>query len=176
MKRSLLVVGGLIALIAALALAGFAYAQTQTPPQGNNSFGYGAGMMGNYGRGMMGGFGRGMMGNGSYGYGPMHEYMEEALAKALGITQEDLEAKLAAGETMWTVAQAQGLTDAQISELMTNAHSEALKNAVQAGVITQAQADWMDEHMDQMFSNGVGPGACHGGTQGRRGPGLGTDK
>lgn len=176
MKKSLLVIGGIIALIGALALAGLAFAQTQTPPQGNNQNGYGWGMMGGNGRGMMGGNGRGMMGNSSYGYGPMHEYMEEALANALGITKDDLEAKLAAGETMYDVAKAQGMTDAQIGELMTSAHSDALKSAVQAGAITQAQADWMDEHMDQMFSNGAGPGACHGGRQSGRGPIWGTDK
>jgi hypothetical protein len=102
--------------------------------------------------------------------------MEKAVAKTLGITQEDLEAKLAAGETVWSVAKTRGLSDAQITDLMVNARSEALKNAVAAGVITQEQADWMDEHMDQMQGYGIGPGFCHGAGQGQGSPGQRWNK
>lgn len=175
MKKNLLVVAGLLAVILALGIAGFAFAQTQTPPQTNTPNTYGPGMMGGgYGRGVQGGYGRGMMANGTYG--PMHEYMEAAFAKALGISQEDLEAKLAAGETMWSVANAQGLSDSQITDLMVNARSEALKNAVAAGAITQEQADWMDAHMDQMQASGYGPGFCHGNGQQQGGPGWRWNK
>jgi hypothetical protein len=175
MNKNLVVIAGILALIVALSLAGFAFAQTQTPPQSNTPNSYGPGMMGGYGRGMMGsgygrgtaqgGYGRGMMGYG--GYGPIHDYMEAAVAKALGITQADLEAKQAAGETMYSIANAQGLSDAQINDLFDSAHSEALKAAVSAGAITQAQADWMEQHMDQMGAYGMGPGFCHGASQGQ---------
>jgi hypothetical protein len=40
----------------------------------------------------------------------MHEYMEKAFAKALGISEEDLEAALAGGKTMWQVAEEKGMT------------------------------------------------------------------
>lgn len=171
MKKNLLVIAGILAFIVALSLAGLAFAQTQTPPGTNTPNTYGPGMMGGgYGRGMMqGGYGRGMMGNGDYG--PMHEYMEAAFAKALGITQEDLEARIAAGETMWSVAQAQGLSDAQITDMMVTARNEALKAAVAAGAITQEQADWMSQHMTQMQTYGMGPGFCHGNGQQQGGPG-----
>ena len=54
----------------------------------------------------MGRSGQGMMQSG--GYGSMHEYMEQALAAKLGLTEAEIEEKLAAGETMWSIAQAQG--------------------------------------------------------------------
>ena len=182
MKKNLLIIAGILALIVAFSLAGFAFAQTQTPPRLNTSNSYGPGMMGGnrrgmmggYGAGMMNGYGAGMMGNGSYG--PMHEYMEAAFAKALGITHNDLETKLAAGETMWSVAEAQGLSEAQITDLMVSAHGEALKSAVAAGAITQQQADWMDQHMDQMLDYGMGAGFCHGAGQGQGGNGRRGDK
>ena len=41
----------------------------------------------------------------------MHDYMEQALAARLGLTEAEIEDRLAAGESMWSIAQAQGLTD-----------------------------------------------------------------
>ena len=106
---------------------------------------------------MMGGYG--MM---SGGYGPMHEYMVPAFADALGITPEELQSRLDDGETMWDVARAQGLSDEEVYEVMEAAHSKALEQAVEAGVLTQEQADWMDEHMDQMHGESFTSGGCHG--------------
>ncbi len=39
-------------------------------------------------------------------------------------------------------------------------HDEMLKQAVADGVLTQQQADWMDQHMEQMWQNGYGTGGC----------------
>ena len=89
--------------------------------------------------------------------------MEEALAEKLGLSEAEIEEKLATGETMWSIAQAQGLTDEQITELMQSARDEALKAAVAAGAITQEQADWMSQRMQQMHSAGMGAGGCGAG-------------
>jgi hypothetical protein len=158
MNKKWLIVG--VSLIAFLALAaaglvwaGTAYARTQTPPVPD----YPYGMMG----GHYGGFG--MMGGYSGGYGPMHDEMVAALAEGLGLSTEDLEARLEAGETPWEIAASQGLQDEEIANLMSEAHDKALEKAVDAGLLTQEQADWMDEHMDQMWSlDGSGFGGCHG--------------
>jgi len=155
MKKVVLILAGMLVLVAIFGVVGFAYAQTQTPPDEGAPFGAGPG------RGMMGRFGQGMMGG--TGYGPMHEYMEQALATRLGLTEEDIEDKLAAGETMWSIAQAQGLTDEEISALMLTARDEALKAAVAAGDLSQEQADWMSQHMQQMQGFGMGAGGCGGG-------------
>jgi hypothetical protein len=155
MKKVALVFVGLLVFVAVFGVAGFAYAQTQTPPGEGapSAAGPGWGMMGRAGQGMMGGS----------GYGPMHEYMEQALAAKLGLTEQEIEDKLAAGETMWSMAQAQGMTDEEISNLMLAARDEALKAAVAAGELTQEQADWMSQHMQQMRGNGMGAGGCGGG-------------
>ena len=154
MKKTLLVVAAVMTLLAVLGITGYAFAQTPTPTP---SWG---GMMGGWtnGSGHMGG----MMGaNGSYG--PMHNYMLKALTEKLNLSVEELQARLDNGETMWDVARAQGLSDDQVSVLMAEAHNQAVKEAVAAGVITQEQADWMNSHMQQMHGNGFS-GGCHGGT------------
>jgi len=164
MKKTLLVVGLLIAILAALAVAGFALAQKPTP-----NAPYGPGMMGGRGGGMMGGW------NSEDGYGPMHEVMQDAIAEALGITPEELEARYSAGDTAWTIAQEKGLTQDEFTQLMSDARSKALAKLVEDGVLTQEQADWMQDHMGTMMKNGVGygTGGCMGGGYGggRRGPG-----
>ena len=167
MKKFLAISAIVVLTVLVLGVVGFAYAQSQTPPAPDKP--YGRGMMGGWGnRGM----GPGMMGRwGSGGNGLMHEYMEDAFAEAFGISHEDLEAKLDAGETMWSIAQAQGLSDDEIAKLMVDARTKALKKAVTDGVLTQEQADWMSQHMQQAQDAGLGPGACHGSGGPGRGPG-----
>ena len=162
MKNILLIGTGFLLAVLVLGVTGFAYAQTQNPPVAQPFLGQG--MMGGFGRGMMGAFARA-----AGGYGPMHEYMEQALAAKLGLTEEEIEEKLAAGETMWSFASAQGLSVEEIATLMSEVHTEALKAAVADGVLTQEQADWMAQHMQQMHANGFGPGNCLG-----AGPGSGA--
>lgn len=182
MKKILVIGAVVLVVIVAVGAAGLAYAQTQTPyfhmgpgmmggRNASGQAGYGPGMMGgrlaatpgsgtnnSYGPGMMGGRGGwGMMGNA--GYGLMHQFMVDALAKELGMTSADLQTALQSGKTPYQIAQEKGLTAAQISDLMQKVHDEALKQAVASGTLTQQQADWMDQHMEQMWSNGFGPGS-----------------
>ena len=169
MKKILLVVAGFVVATLVFGVAGFAYAQSQTPPTpeypygpgmmgnyDNDASGYGHGMMDSYGgRGMMGGYG--MMGwNGEEG--PMHAAMVAAVAEALGLTPEEIEARHDAGETLWEIAEAEGLSTEEIQDLMFSAHDVALEDAVANGWLTQEQADWMDSHMDQMWEGGS---PCH---------------
>lgn len=149
-------------------LAGYAYAQTQTPPApseygpGMMGGGYGrSGMMGQSGSGMMGqGFGHGMMGN-SNEMTALHAYMYPAIATALGLTPEEFDARHTAGETFWEIAEAQGLTTEEAWTLMQTARETALQQAVTDGVITQEFATWMLEHMETMHDEGYGPGSGH---------------
>lgn len=154
MKKSLVVVAILAALLTALGAVGFALAGQNTPPTP-----YGPGMMGGRGGGMMGGL------RSEDGYGPMHEAMEEAMAEALGISVEELEASHAAGETAWTIAQEKGLTQEQFVQLMSEARQKALDKLVEEGTLTQAQADWMLERMGSRMQSGFGDGTgtCMGG-------------
>jgi Spy/CpxP family protein refolding chaperone len=154
MKTAILIGVIVVVVLAALGVAGYALAQTVTPPSPDNARGWG--MMGRQG-GMMGGW---RSGNGSYG--PMHEYMEDAMAEALGISHDELEELLDQGKTMWQIAQDNGFTQEQFSELMINARTEALKKMVADGVITQEQADWMSSRMQQGWGGRGGFGGCPG--------------
>lgn len=169
MKKGLIIGGVVLAVLIVLGMVGYGYAQAQVLPF--RSFSYGPG----YGRGITGGFGGrgGMMGgwNGS-DYGPMHEYMEKAIAAEFGISEDEVEALHDQGKTIWEYAQEQGLTQEQFQEKMISARTSALNQAVADGVITQQQADWMLQHMNQGWGVGAGNGPCHGGGAfGGRGPG-----
>jgi len=94
--------------------------------------------------------------------GPMHEYMEKAFAEALGISEEDLEAALASGKTMWQVAEEKGMTLEQFQKVMLEARTNAFKQMVDDGVITQAQADWMLSRMGGQGGRFGGQGGCPG--------------
>ena len=171
MKKIIVIVSIVLATIAVLSVAGLAYAQTQTPPvysPGTMGGGYGRG---GRGAGMTGSFGLGMMG-GSYGEeGPMHEYMVDAFAAGLDLTSAEIESRLDAGESMYDIAISQGFTAEQFTELMNQVHSTTLEQAVTNGVITQEQADFMDERMGGAYGYGAGMGCgTYNGTV-QRGPG-----
>jgi len=159
MKKTLMFVAlvGVVAL--ALGVTGYAYAQDDDP---SSPFG-------------RGGFGPGMMGwAGDREFGPLHETMEAAIAEALGISAEELEAAHDEGKTAWDIAQEQSLSAEQFSAMMSEARSAALQQAVADGTITQEQADWMQSRWENMQANGFGPGSgfcADGGHRGGRGHG-----
>ena len=67
------------------------------------------------------------------------------LAKALGMSVEDLRAAYADGETLTTLMDEKGLDAATVREKLQAAYTEALAQAVEDGVITQEQADAMSQ-------------------------------
>ena len=161
MKKILVGVALLGIAVLTFGAVGFVYAQTQTPPAPD--YPYGPGMMGGYrghGPGMMG-FGYGWMGYGGH-EGPMHESMITGLAKATGLSVEEIEKRHDAGETFSAIAAAEGLSEGEIREVMTSAHASALEEAVANGWLTPEQVDWMQEHMDWMW-NGDGEYNGYGG-------------
>jgi hypothetical protein len=90
------------------------------------------------------------------GVGPMHDYMEQAMADAVGLSLDEFEARHDAGETFYQIALAQGFSAEEIPALMQDARDAALKAAAEDGVISQDQADWMG-------SRGFGRGGMMGG-------------
>ncbi len=139
-------------LAVALVAAGVAYAQSGTP-------GSGFGM----------GYGRGMMGRGSNAqngqYGILHDGMITYFAQKLGLTVDEINTRLANGETMYQIAVSKGYTADQFTTLMTEARSQAIDQAVKAGTITQAQGDFMRTRGGGMMGSGgrgTGMGAGRG--------------
>jgi hypothetical protein len=149
-----------IAAIATLALGsvGVAYAQTPTQTPGT-----GTGYMG--GRGSRNGLGGA---NASAGDGILHDYMIAIYAEKLNIPVADLEARLDNGETMAQIAISTGLTLDQFRTLMVEVRTQAIEQALNDGVLTQAQADWMSQRgAGQMAGGHMGNGS------GMRGAGQG---
>ena len=190
--KKLWIIGILSAvLLITFGVVGYAYAQSQdtgTPAQGTDTpaggtfygcGGYGTGSQqangGRMGRGMMGNRGTGNQGTGTCpfadgdedGYGPLHETMLNAFAQAFGLTRTELDTRLQAGDTMWTIAQEQGMTTEQFQETMTTARTTALNQAVADGVITQEQADFMLSRMNNMMGQRFGSGQGFGPGSGR---------
>ena len=89
-------------------------------------------------------------------YGPMHEYMVEAFADALGISTTELSERLASGESLSAIAEDLGLSVDEFQELFSQARQTAIESAQAAGVLSQEQAEWMLQVM-----GGAGPhGNC----------------
>ena len=168
---------GVVVLALAALGAGFVFAQTATPPA--PGYGWG-GMMGGYGGGMMGNFAQ----NGDgYGWmqnmhqwmttnGGMHTIVWNGLGEALGLTPDELNAELASGKTLTQIAEAQDVSQEQLTAALETSVKAGLDKAVADGGLTQAQADWMLSHMGGNYSwmithmgnfgGGFGPGGCHG--------------
>lgn len=101
-------------------------------------------------------------------YGPLHDFMKRALASKLNLTEAQVEQELASGKTMAQIALDHGIAPADLPTFLKDVHQLALSEAVKAGVITQAQADWMLQHawnFGYRYGNGYGygMGACQSG-------------
>jgi hypothetical protein len=154
MKKFVIGIAILAVLAVALATYGYVQAQSSTPPSPTPGYGQG-GMFG--GRGARGGMMGGQVGNVDLD-GPLHDAMIDTFAAKLGISVEDLNARLTNGETMAQIASEKGLSAAQFQTLMQDARSQALDQAVKDGTLTQEQADWMKQRGAGMFGNGTGRG------------------
>ena len=150
MKKTILIAGLVILALGVLGV-GAVFAQDATPPV---PYGHGA-----------------MMNNGTSG--PMHTFMAIEFSKALNLNVNDINTRLAAGETMYDIALSAGVTAEEFPAVMAEVRAAALAEAVKANVITQGQADWMNSRGGTMGNGnctGTGPqgnGGVMGNGQGR---------
>jgi hypothetical protein len=107
------------------------------------------------------GNGNGTMGGGT---GLLTDYMDQAKADALGISLDEFQSRIDAGETFYQIALSEGFTVEQFPALMQDARIAAVSAAVADGVITDDQADWMSSR--GAGRNGTprmnGTGTCDG--------------
>jgi len=175
MKKGLLVVSIIAVVVAVLGLAGYAVAQARGMFMNRNvvvmripdadRLEIWKDFRGNN-RGMIP-----MVPNWKGMQGSMHPYLLDAVAKALDMTPEDLQNQLVKGSSLWQIAQEKGMTVEQFKAAMQTGWSEALKQAVVDGVLTQAQADWMSSHMQNWDEFGpIFPGMGPGGRMNRNRP------
>lgn len=152
-KMSILIAGLLVALLVVGAVGA-----TQAYAQGANT-------LMQHGRGPGGGRGLGL------GQDEL-----EAAAKVLGMTTDELSTALQSGKTLQDVADEAGVAFEEVQAAIQAVHAtelrERITQAVEAGTITQANADWLLEGLDKGFI-GV-PGAF--GFGGPHGHGLGHDQ
>ncbi len=97
---------------------------------------------------------------GGSGYGWMHDYVEQALAAKLDLTERQVEEALAAGRPMYQIALDNGIRQEDLANFMNEVHKDAFAKAIADGAITQGQADWMLQRMQNMYQNGYGFGNC----------------
>ncbi len=75
--------------------------------------------------------------------GLLEDIIHENLAVELGITPEDLAERIADGESLFDIAISLGFDAISFSDLMVQARSDALDEAVDLGLLIQDQADWL---------------------------------
>ena len=98
-----------------------------------------------------------------FGMGWMHDYIEQALAAKLGLTEEQVEEQFAAGNTLYQIALDNGIKQEDLANFMNDVHQEAFAKAVKDGVMTREQADWMLQRMQNRGGYGIGTCPMHGG-------------
>jgi hypothetical protein len=178
-KKVLWLGGGVLALLLLVGLVSVTFASAQEPtpvqeptpaPGPGAPFG---GPGGDRGRGGRGGF---------FGGGPGNQWTTfDAAAEALGLTPEAFFSELHAGKTLEEIAEAQGVDIQAVHDAMNAARTEAMKQAIEQavadGTMTQEQADWILEGIEQGFAPlgrgfapPMGPGLGHGGRGWDRGP------
>ena len=95
--------------------------------------------------GRMGAFQASGMGGPGLG-GQLHDYVFQAVAESLSLSVDELEAKLSGGQDLSAISQDQGVAEDELPALLEAARTSALAAAVEGGVLTQEQADWMSQH------------------------------
>jgi len=178
MKKFTIGIALLAVIVVSLGAVGYAFAQNQTSPMGDFPFSLMHGYQGWFGHEMMGdyddyGHGPEMMGyhddyDHGFGmmdwdeeHGPMHDSMVAAFSDALGLSIDEIEARIKAGETMWDIAESEGLSSEDVRALMESYHDGHYAEAVENGWMTPEQAELMEDHMAQMW-DGTGYGSFGG--------------
>lgn len=93
-------------------------------------------------------------------YPPMHEDMIQAVADATGLTTDEIESRLDAGEHLVDIALDAGLTEEAFFDLMAETREAFLEEALENGWITEEHFAWMLEHHEDL-PYGYGFGGCH---------------
>ena len=84
----------------------------------------------------------------------VHESVEEAQAQALGMTDAELHAAILSGKTIRQLVEEKGLDPKEFRIMTQTARSDAIQQAVEKGLITQEEADFILQHLDQHKPHG----------------------
>ena len=140
MKKIVYTIVIVAVLAVALGTTGMVSAQSDAPQAATPGTGYsfGAGNRGARGNGM------GLQSTAPRTQdGILHDAMIAVYAEALNLSVDELNAKLAAGETLSEIAFAAGLSVEDFFALKADARAQAIDQAVADGLLTEQQADWL---------------------------------
>jgi hypothetical protein len=160
-----------LAVVMAVVVAGGVFAQTATPPtQGQTPNSTAPNQQGK-------GFGIGPLGFFGGGRGQSNWTEFDAVAKALNLTPTQLFDQLHSGKSVTDIATAQKVDIATVQQAAQAAEQQAMKDsinqAVKDGRMTQAQADWLLQGIQNGYTRGFGGHGFEGrGGRGLRGNGL----
>lgn len=135
----------ILAVIAiALGSASIVFAQGSAPEA---PMGFGA-------RGNRGGRGSGTtllnQNRDSFEGGLLHDEMVAAVAETLGLKVEDIEARLANGETMAEIALSTGLSFEEFRAIFQEIRIQIHESAVEQGLLPESQGGWMNSRAGGM--------------------------
>ena len=158
MKKTMLIAGAVLAALVVFGV-GVVFAQGPNPYNGNGPMTLAPGAS------------AGVQNGGGW----MHEYVEKALASKLGLTEAQVEEQFAAGKTMYQIALDNGIKEEDLTDFLNGVHQDAFAAAVKDGVMTQDQADWMLQRMQNRGGYGAGNCPMQNGQSGQfnRGGGYG---
>jgi len=153
-KKYLIVIGGLLAALLVVGVVGATSVYAQEPANV---------------------FQRGRGPGAGHGFG-LGEVELEAAANALGMTTDEVQSALQGGKTLQDLADEAGVDIAEVQAAIQAAHQiemrDRIQQAVDDGTITQENADWLLEGLDNGFI-GVPGGFGLGGPRGGHGFGDG---
>jgi hypothetical protein len=157
-NKMMIAIGGLLAALLVVGVVG----ATSVYAQGPDTPGFG-----------LMDFGRGPGGRGGLGAEEL-----EAAAEVLGMTSDEVASALQSGKTLLDLADEAGVDIADVQAAIQAVHiaeaRERIAQAVQDGNMTQAQADWMLQGLNNGYMMGGGPGGFGRGVGGPRGQGFGN--
>jgi len=172
-KRLLLLSGGVLVALLLVGLIGVAVvsAQDPTPEPTAPSDRPGAGPPGRH----AGGRGRGGPGPGMFGWDGGGQWtMFDTAAETLGLTPQELFTELHSGKSLEEIAEKQGVEMEAVRDALNaaqvEARREAIEQAVEDGKMSQEQADWLLEGLEQGFFPGGRRGLGFGGRWGNPRP------
>ena len=165
MKKTMLVLSVLAITVVALSFASPALAAESFQGGPRNGNAEGLGFKGNHYQGEFG-TGTGVPANQNLELkqniamdGLLDDIIHENLAIALDITPTEMADRLAAGESVYEIAISLGFDPGSFSEIMIQVRIDALTQAVDLGLLTQEQADWLASRGFGTAMN-VGSGDC----------------
>ncbi|MBA4374894.1 MAG: hypothetical protein C0401_01810 [Anaerolinea sp.] len=116
-----------------------------------------------YGQGGMGGHGmRGGMNGAEIENEAVHDLMMAAWADKLNLSVEELNTRTEAGEKLSQIALSTGMSFTDFWTLKTEIHSAVAEQALAEGLITQAEADLMQQSGTRQMNGGGMRGAGYG--------------